>query len=241
MEKPVSQKKARGAAAGVGAATGVGRSLNAAAGSATVTRGRPPLPEGIRRRSNLTLRIRDETKAGLEKSATATGRSLSEEAETRLDRSIHSQSLLDEALVLAFGPRVVGLMLVIARVMRDVGQSAGFRATNTLDGASNWLDNAYALNQVTRAVQMVFETVRPGGEISLPREAFMKGLPADLDLVSAYQNIGVGFAGDLLAAVAGDERGGDIGEWAKAMREKLGPELVQRIAASLLSREFRDG
>ena len=64
-------------------------------------RGRPPQPEGVRRRSNLTLRVRDETKAALERNAAANGRSLSEEAETLLDQALRSPQMLEQAFDLA--------------------------------------------------------------------------------------------------------------------------------------------
>jgi len=50
-------------------------------------RGRPPISPEQRKRNNVTLRLRDELKQKLEKGARATGRSLSEEMEFRLEQS----------------------------------------------------------------------------------------------------------------------------------------------------------
>lgn len=50
-------------------------------------RGRPAKPVAERRRNNLTIRMRDVLRKGLSKSAVNNQRSLSEEAETRLEQS----------------------------------------------------------------------------------------------------------------------------------------------------------
>lgn len=59
-------------------------------------RGRPRQPENVRRRASVTLRIRDQTRAALEKHAAANVRSLSEEAETRLDQSLNDDAIMKE-------------------------------------------------------------------------------------------------------------------------------------------------
>lgn len=49
--------------------------------------GRPPKPPGERKRRNLTIRLRDKLRSDLESRARLNQRSLSEEAEARLERS----------------------------------------------------------------------------------------------------------------------------------------------------------
>ena len=57
----------------------------------TVTKlGRPPLEPARRRRNNVTIRLRDQAKAALQVAAQANGRSLSEEIEVRLERSLQT-------------------------------------------------------------------------------------------------------------------------------------------------------
>lgn len=51
-------------------------------------RGRPPLMPSRRRRNNVTIRMRDQLKADMQRAATANGRSLSEEIEFRLELSM---------------------------------------------------------------------------------------------------------------------------------------------------------
>ncbi len=49
-------------------------------------RGRPALKPAQRKRSNVTIRFRDETKTNLQRAASAAGRSLSEEIEARVEQ-----------------------------------------------------------------------------------------------------------------------------------------------------------
>ena len=55
-------------------------------------RGRPPIKSGKPKRASFNTRLRDETKRGLEAAAEASGRSLSEEIEFRLEQSFRDAS-----------------------------------------------------------------------------------------------------------------------------------------------------
>ena len=58
------------------------------------TRGRPPLPDSIRKRDSVTIRTRGDLKAQLEQSAAAHQLSVSEEVARRLERSFSEQAAL---------------------------------------------------------------------------------------------------------------------------------------------------
>src|SRR5690349_5265821 len=91
-------------------------------------RGRPPMPAESRKRNNLTMRLRDETRAALEERAAANGRSLSEEIEVRLEQSF------DPALG---GARTAALLRSLAAIVELEGYG------------DEWLDDRYAFNEVT--------------------------------------------------------------------------------------------
>lgn len=55
--------------------------------------GRPSLPPERRKRNNVGIRMRDKLRADLQNAGAANGRSLSEEIETRLERSFWSDDL----------------------------------------------------------------------------------------------------------------------------------------------------
>jgi len=60
----------------------------------TRARGRPPLPEGHARRATIALRATAELRTRLGEAALASGRSLSQEAELRLENSFRDDEIL---------------------------------------------------------------------------------------------------------------------------------------------------
>jgi plasmid stability protein len=194
-------------------------------------RGRPPQPEGVRRRSNLTLRVRDETKAALERNAAANGRSLSEEAETLLDQALRSPQLLDQAFDLALGQAPAGLVLLIVRAMQIVGSEAGIVATGHFV-ADGWLAAPYVFGQVVAALEAIIEAPRPEGDASPPNAP----LGAGRDWNRRVATLGRATAQRLLADVVGTD-GGAMSQWHAGIRERLGPQIVERIKQNLAGRE----
>jgi hypothetical protein len=61
-------------------------------------KGRPPKPEADRKRTNFTMRVRDELRDQLRAAAAASGRSVSEEIEHRLERSFSEDQAFQWAL-----------------------------------------------------------------------------------------------------------------------------------------------
>lgn len=132
-------------------------------------RGRPPKPVAARKRNNLTIRLRDQTKAAIEKQAADNQRSLSEEAEHRLERSFDFDAELG-------GQRTAALIKTIARAMNATGSEAALLATGRRVG-DGWLSHPYSYDQAVRAVVEVLKIFRPPGEIVLPRvEEHLEGI-----------------------------------------------------------------
>ncbi len=191
-------------------------------------RGRPPAPEAERRRVNVTLRLRNQTKEALERAANQNGRSLSEESEQRPDASVRSEGTAEEMLDFAYGRPLAGILILAARVMRETGASAGFTSTHSLAGAANWPSDPYAFDQAVRAVIAVLETLRPDGEIKVPSIRGVSALFAGM-----HERLGIGFASSALSAVAGEELTADLAEWGERVRKRLGPDAVERIKKKL--------
>jgi plasmid stability protein len=198
----------------------------------TRRRGRPPGPESSRRTANLTLRIRDDLKETLEQLATRSGRSLSAETEVRLGQALTSEGLADPSLSLAFGRQAAGLLLLLGRIMREVGANAGFSSTRTLEGATSWMANPYAFDQVAKGMWAAIESVRPEGEIVAPQLGSVPGL--DLTQILS-QELGRCFARTLLAAVSGEELTADLTQFGALVRDHLGDAAVGRIRARVAS------
>ena len=64
-------------------------------------------------RAGRSLRVTSELKTELEEAAESNGRSLSQEAEFRLERTFANQDLLDDVLTLAYGDRLANLLMRI--------------------------------------------------------------------------------------------------------------------------------
>src|SRR6476646_5919215 len=86
--------------------------------------GRPTKPPPPGKRASLGLKVTGEIKQRLEAAARASGRTQSQEAESRLERSFQEQQLLPQLLVLAYGRSLAALLLILGRVMKDSGGHA---------------------------------------------------------------------------------------------------------------------
>jgi hypothetical protein len=120
-------------------------------------------------RVSLGLRVTPDLKSTLDRAAKISGRSQSQEAEFRIERSFANQRLLTEALELAYGREVAAALLILGEIMRSAGRSAGFHATKTIEGADNWFENPYAFEQVSRAAAAWFAGIKPPGDYVLPQ------------------------------------------------------------------------
>jgi hypothetical protein len=68
-------------------------------------------------RFSLGLKVTADIKTRLDAAAEASGRSQSQEADFRLERSFDRNSLLTEVLTLAYGPRLAGQLMMVGRAM----------------------------------------------------------------------------------------------------------------------------
>ena len=145
--------------------------MKATTGTATKKRGRPPKPEAERRRNNLTIRIRDELRRSLEEVAALSRRSLSEEAEARLERSMAQAQLVPEVLELAYGAPLAGLILAAGEAMASSGPGEALRqalATEAKESVirermHSWTTDPNAFGQALRAAVDTLMHYRPEG------------------------------------------------------------------------------
>lgn len=81
--------------------------------------GRPPNEV---KRMALSLRVTPTVRSGLDSAAAQTGRSISQEAELRLEQSFWQEELLSQALRLAYGETLAGVLLTLGETIKLVGQ-----------------------------------------------------------------------------------------------------------------------
>lgn len=187
-----------------------------------------------RKRNNLTFRTRDRLYERLEQAAAASGRSVSEEIEHRLEHSfLEGRSLLD-ALTLAYGSPHAGMLLLIAETMKAAGTTA---ATIAHPGklAPEWIDHAYAFHQAVCAAEKILVAAAPEGDVTPPTNLFSGQIPElGLDLDQIKSNAGVGVAVGMLTEVAsGNPIKLSSGERTQMLRRLLGAPIIQRIAKFL--------
>ena len=168
------------------------------------------------KRIPLSMRITPQIRERLVAGAEINGRSITQEAEFRLEQSFGQQSLFDEVLDLAYGPRVAAFLRLIGRILTDTGPHAAYKKTGKLETAINWISDAFAFDQAEKAVLLALEAFRPNGD---------KTPPPQPDEAS---RLGEMMARGVLIALKDRDCGGEIGEWARPIRERLG-EIVEQI------------
>jgi hypothetical protein len=114
----------------------------------------------------LGLRVTPEMKQRLDAAAQQSGRSQSQEAEFRLERSFERQDLLPELLTAACGSKeVAGLVLLLAHVLQDAGflRYLAERDWHAVlaEGRGAWITDFAAYTQAAEAVAHVLEALRP--------------------------------------------------------------------------------
>ena len=138
--------------------------------------GRPKRDPDPGERVHLGFRVTPELKARLESVAGQKGRSQSQEAELRLERSFEREDLLTEVLELRYGKPFAGLLMMLADVMVDAATHAAVTKSNLEPGSSRpeyWLNDPYAFHRMTEAAKEILKAASPAGEVdadSVPGE-----------------------------------------------------------------------
>jgi hypothetical protein len=198
--------------------------------------GRGPLKsDAQRKRSNLTLRIRDSTRAALEKRARENGRSLSEETEWLVEQALHSNNLLDQALDLTFGKQVSGLVLLLAVVVRNIEKRQGTFPKRHSRGRFTVFDDASLFDELPQAIVEILNALRPPDAkrktfsvIESTSEAVTRNAPTKRPWTAGTRSLRL-----LLSAPEGSA----VGEWAATVKRKLGSDIVRRIRIFIAHRQ----
>ncbi|UYO37483.1 hypothetical protein KQX62_12010 [Rhodopseudomonas palustris] len=183
------------------------------------------------KRYPLNMRTTFEVRQQLENAARNSGRSLTQEAEYRIDRTFQTERLLSDVLSLAYGPRLAGLLLAIGDAAKDTVVSISLNKLDDVTGMK-WVDDPSAYDQVAKAVSEIVEAFRPEGEI--PEPGAIPAPPEGMDaafgkIIWMHNNgiMGVASAQGRLARLRGTLDVEDDGRL-EEQRKLLG-HLVQRI------------
>jgi len=189
--------------------------------------GRPTKRPTAGVRVSLGLKVTPQIKERLDGAARSNGRTQSQEAEVRLERSFDREDLLSQGLSLAYGRELAGLLLLLASALEATGRlahtlaegnrahAAGTRRTAIPARRGDWLDDPYAFDQAARAALRILEAARPRSD--------GRGSPAAPD-----DAFGEASANSLLMAVRGQLESHLTRDEVDRVRALLGP-LAERL------------
>ena len=195
-------------------------------------------------RVSLGLRVTPGLKDALDNSAAHSGRSQSQEAEFRLEQSFLKQQSSFEALALAYGHDLAGILQVIGDAMLSTGKMAGFMMTRSLEGSENWCDDASAFAEATEAAQFVLNEFKPSGEVKpltkpTPLQTIGDPVPAWVSDAEQSTRLAHTVAAMILEeAATGHTRATPGVDRARRLKRAVG-RLGERIS-SFAAPEFRD-
>ena len=168
-------------------------------------RGRPSKAPPPGEKASLGLKVTAEIKNRLEAAARFSGRTQSQEAEWRLERSFDRQDLLSEFLEASYGPQVAGLLLLLGGALHDVASieralpliARGVSQESVKDfsgavWADRWLDHPRSYDAACKAILTILEALRPPGPTEPDDET------ANALKTLGWENIGARVAADFL-------------------------------------------
>lgn len=213
------------------------------------TGGRPPKDTRGDQKAALSLRVTPELRDQLIQAAESNFRSISQEAELRLERSFGDRDFLPSVLETAYGSDFAALILVLAKVMSDAGNLVA--ASSSIDHDVGWtrLPSAYSL--ASKLAQEIITAAAP--EATAPAEhAHPDGKPftpeerAVMHLFEVRQprrNVR-----RILRAIVSNGGDRDLQRWAKPIKAMMNEKtkealglLADRLAPSAKGGSETDG
>jgi hypothetical protein len=167
-------------------------------------------------------------KRQLEDAAAASGRSISTEAQFRLENSFREQQLFDEALDTDYGEGTAGIVALLKEVIRSIASTCLPSAGTP---GATWTAHPTTFDQAVKGINLALETLRPPGDpdhLSLGDMLSSEGLAP-----GTWTRAGEVRAAQMLHAVTDpDHAFAGLGPRAKPLAKKLGLGLVDRIRAA---------
>lgn len=176
--------------------------------------GRPKRKLKPGERVPLSLRVTPDVKAQLEKAASKSGRSQSQEAEFRLEQTFRDEGVIQQVTALKFGRPLAGILLAVGEVMNAAGSQQAFEAVGSLDAATNWINNPHGRNEAVSAAMTILERLRPEDDFRSPASGRATESPGQL------------FANTYIEAICAERTLRGIDDFVKIVREMLGDEVA---------------
>ena len=171
------------------------------------------------RRAPLSMRLTPETRNRLVEEAAKNGRSITQEAEIRLENTFRDQSYVFQAFELAYGRGPAAILQIIARAMDNAGKHS--IKLGLMDPAE-WPKDPDAVENVKRALYIILSGFQPEDYVASEE---------NLDPIRTGVSLGPAFARSILLSIktAPEDSGGELEKWALPIRDQLGVDLTNQI------------
>jgi hypothetical protein len=178
----------------------------------------------------MSFRVTPGFKAKLDQAAKGSGRSLAQEIELRLERSLDEERYLTDALELGFGRQVAGLMLAIGYLIKDMVPARR-------PGDIGWLSNPEAFGAIVESIKLLLQAIDPNPHpaawavLRRTFDAWDSGTPEQ----ELYASIVAGAIADRKFAKAADAV--EFMPLIPTIRSWLGKAIVTRLRDRLLKED----
>ncbi len=143
--------------------------------------GRPrkgPIKQG--EKVQIGVRVSPALQAQLDKAARESGRSLTQEAEMRLEHTFRQEHEAPSFITAKYGNRIGSLLIMLGSAIRGTGGAAAVAGivpwktlAESMIGEDSWLDDPFLFDQAAKAISFIVEAWRPRGEIVEPPDALI--------------------------------------------------------------------
>lgn len=130
--------------------------------------GRPKREPSPGERVHLGFRVTTDLKRRMELAAQRNGRSISQEAEFRVEHSFDRDDLLPEVLTLKYGRQLAGVVMLLGLAMKLAGETNAFIKTGDSNKAKQWMDDPFAFDEAVKAVNLILEKLGPKASVEFP-------------------------------------------------------------------------
>jgi predicted transcriptional regulator len=173
----------------------------------------------------MSFRVTPQFKAKLDQVAKESGRSLAQELELRLERSLDEERYLTDALELGFGRQVAGLMLAIGYLIKEMVPARR-------PGHIGWLSNPEVFGAIAKSIDLFLQVIDPTphpAASAVLRRTFDDSTSGDPEL---YASTVAGAIADRKFAKAADAV--EFMPLIPTIRSWLGKAIVARLRDRLL-------
>jgi hypothetical protein len=169
----------------------------------------------------MSFRVTPGFKATLDQAANESGRSLAQEIELRLERSLDEGRRLSDILEIIFGRQAAGLLLAIGLLINDL-------APVRRPGDIGWLSDPEAFRVILESIELLLQAIDPNAHPTA--WAVLRRSIRDADQGNAALHASV------MAMAIADHELEDIEDWSPALLQTIRSGLGESVSARLRDR-----